>query len=148
MVGFFAVHFGLFTIIHGSFTFRLADDAGVTGSAGGFALLLFALVASHGLSTAIHWFARGERHHVGPTQVPRQVYPRVVMHLAVIGTGWLLVGGGGRGLPAALVGPAPGLLLIAIKVVADVVAHLREHALDVISRAPAPAAQAAGEPAA
>lgn len=154
MVGFFAVHFGLFTIIHGSFTFRLADDAGVTGSAGGFALLLFALVASHGLSTAIHWFARGERHHVGPTQVMRQVYPRVVvMHLAVIGTGWLLVGGGGRGLPAALVGLAPGLLLIAIKVVADVVAHLREHALDVTSRAPAPAAQApapqaAGEPAA
>ena len=95
MVGFFAVHFRLFTIIHGSFTFRLAGDAGVTGSAEGFALLLFALVASHGLSTAIHWFARGARHHVGPTQVMRQVYPRVVvMHLAVIGTGWLLVGGG------------------------------------------------------
>ena len=93
MVGFFAVHFGLFTIIHDS-PCSLAGDRRCRWREG-FFLLLFALVASHGLSTAIHWFARGARHHVGPTQVMRQVYPRVVvMHLAVIGTGWLLVGGG------------------------------------------------------
>lgn len=134
-VVFFAVHYGLFTIVHGMFTFRLADRAGTTGSAGSFALLLLTLVASHGLSTAIHWFARGERHHVGPMQVTRQVYPRVVvMHLAVIGTSWLLLGGGNRDLPASLAGIAPGLLLIAIKVVVDVVAHVREHTRSTLER--------------
>ena len=148
LVGFFAVHYGLFTIVHGSFTFRLADDAGTTGSAGGFALMLLALVASHGLSTAIHWFGRGERHRVGPTQVMRQVYPRVfLMHLSVLGTGWLLVGGGNRGLPGALAGLAPGLLLIVIKVVVDVVSHVREHALIVTGLAPAPAGPAPAGPA-
>jgi len=135
LVVFFAFHYGLFTIVHGMFAFRLADRAGTTGSAGSFALLLLTLVASHGLSTAIHWFARGERHDVGPTQVTRQVYPRVVvMHLAVIGTGWLLLGGGNRDLPASLAGIAPGLLLITIKVAVDVVAHLREHALSTLER--------------
>lgn len=138
LVAFFVVQYGLFTTIHGTFTFKLADDAGTTGSAGGFVLLLLALVASHGLSTAIHWFARGERHHVGPTQAMRQVYPRVVvMHLTMIGTGWLLLNGGNRSLPVALAGIAPGLLLIAIKVVVDVVGHLREHTAGALDRSQA-----------
>jgi hypothetical protein len=58
------------------------------------------------------------------------VYSRVlVMHLSVIGAGWFLVGGGAglSLLPSGLAVLGPGLLLIAIKVVVDVAAHLRQH---------------------
>jgi hypothetical protein len=130
LVGFFAVHYGGFTLVHGIFTFTLARDAGTTGSVGGYLLLLLVLLGSHGLSTAIWWFARGERHQVGPQRAMVGVYSRVlVMHLSVIGAGWFLVGGGAdqRLLWPGLAVLGPGLLLIAIKVVVDVAAHLRQH---------------------
>lgn len=139
LVVFFAVHFGGFTLVHGLFTFSLAREAGTTGTFGGFALMLLALLASHGLSTAIYWFARGERRHVPTAAVMTGVYPRVVvMHLAVLGAGWLLLGDDGPALPAAWAAVAPGLLLIGIKVVADVAAHQREHRGALRRRAPEP----------
>ena len=128
---FFLVHYGLFTLVHGMFTFSLAGRAGTTGSVGGYLLMLLVMVLSHGLSTAIYWFARGERHSVGPQRAMVGVYPRVVvMHLSVIGGAWLASGGGGADLSLlwpGLATLAPGLLLIAIKVLADVVAHLGQH---------------------
>jgi hypothetical protein len=152
LLGFFCLHFGGFTLVHGIFTFSLAGQAGTTGSFGGYLMLLLALITSHGLSTAIHWFARGERTCVGPQRVMGQVYPRVVvMHLAVLGAGWLLVGSGPLDLSAVwgdAARLAPGLLLIGIKVVADVMGHVREHAPDLSSRTTAPAGQAASGPAA
>jgi hypothetical protein len=52
------------------------------------------------------------------------------MHLSVIGGAWLVAGGGGANLSLLWPGFAalgPGLLLIAIKVVVDVLAHLQSH---------------------
>jgi len=52
------------------------------------------------------------------------------MHLSVIGGAFLVAGGGGTNLSLLWPGLAtlgPGLLLIALKVVADVLAHLGEH---------------------
>lgn len=128
---FFVFHYGGFTLVHGVLTFSLAGDAGTTGSVGGYLLMLLVMVLSHGLSTAIHWFARGERRGVGPQRAMFAVYPRVVvMHLSVIGGAFLVTGGGGDHLALLWPGLAtlgPGLLLIAIKVVVDVLAHLGEH---------------------
>lgn len=128
---FFLFHYGLFTLVHGIFTFSLAGKAGTTGSVGGYLLMLLVMVLSHGLSTAIYWFARGERRVVGPQQAMTGVYPRVVvMHLSVIGGAWLVAGGGDAKLALLWPGLAtlgPGLLLIAVKVVVDVLAHLQTH---------------------
>jgi hypothetical protein len=130
LVAFFAVHYGGFALVHGIFTLSLARDAGTTGSVGGYLLLLLVLLGSHGLSTAIWWFARGERHHISPQRAMVGVYSRVlVMHLSVLGAGFLLVGAGFALAPPwpGLAVLGPGLLLITIKVVVDVAAHLRQH---------------------
>lgn len=137
---FFLFHYGLFTLVHGIFTFSLAGRAGTTGSVGGYLAMLLVMVLSHGLSTAIYWFARGERRSIGPQRAMAGVYPRVVvMHLSVIGGAWLVAGGGDRELSLLWPGLAtlgPGLLLITLKVVVDVLAHLGEHRA---ARVPAPA---------
>jgi hypothetical protein len=62
----------------------------------------------------------------------------------VIGGAWLVAGGGGANLPLLWPGFAtlgPGLLLIAIKVVVDMLAHLQSHRE---VAAPVPVAQVAG----
>ncbi len=141
---FFLFHYGGFTLVHGILTFSLAGEAGTTGSVGGYLLMLLVMILSHGLSTAIHWFARGERRSVGPQRAMFAVYPRVfVMHLSVIGGAFVVTGGGGGHLSLPWSGwatLAPGLLLIAIKVVVDVLAHVGEHRA---IRVPVPAAVAA-----
>ena len=130
-VVFFLLHYGLFTLVHGIFTFSLAGKAGTTGSVGGYLLMLLVMVLSHGLSTGIYWFARGERRTVGPQRAMVGVYPRVVvMHLSVIGGAWLVAGGDSGNLSLLWPGFAtlgPGLLLIAVKVVVDVLAHVQSH---------------------
>lgn len=129
--GFFTFHYGLFTVVHGVFTFALARRTEVTGSFRGFALMFLVLLASHGLSTGIYWFAKGERWRTGIGSAMRQPYSRiVVLHLAVLGSAFLLFRGSGPD-PSTLWPAAatlgPGLVLIAIKVVVDVVAHLQTH---------------------
>lgn len=145
-LAFFLLHYGLFTLVHGIFTFSLAGKAGTTGSVGGYLLMLLVMVLSHGLSTAIYWFGRGERHSTGPQRAMAGVYPRVlVMHLSVIGGAWLVAGGGAANLSLLWPGLAtlgPGLLLITLKVVVDVLAHLGEHRA---ARVPVRAAEGARE---
>ena len=128
---FFTLHYGIFTLVHGFFTFDLVGATGATGGVGDFALMFLVLFASHGLSTGIHWFARQERTQFGLISTMKQPYGRIlVMHSAVIGGGYLVAHRGPEDLLAAWPGLAvlgPGLLLIAIKLVTDVAAHLRQH---------------------
>lgn len=145
--GFFAVHYGMFTLVHGVFTFMLAHRSGISGSVRSFAVVFLVLLLSHGLSTAIYWFARGERHTHGLAATMKGPYGRiVVLHLAVLGSSFLLLGAtSSRGLAGTQPGDLgaltptpsvlPGVLLIALKTALDAGLHLRTHR----SSAPAPA---------
>jgi hypothetical protein len=144
MGGFFTVHYGMFTLGHGIFTFILARSTGTTGSARDFAVMFLVLLASHGLSTGIHWFARRERTQFGLARTMAQPYGRIlVMHTAVLGGGYLVSEGRVSDLGLLWPGLAvvgPGLLLIAVKVVADVAAHLHQHSGDSRRRVVVPVA--------
>jgi hypothetical protein len=129
LAGFFVVHFGMFTLVHGIFTGLLAWSIGVSGSLREWTLMMLALIASHGFSTWLHWVCEGERDQVSPSQAMLAPYARiVVLHLVVIGSFFLVfrgIGdpdGGGNGTHLA-----PALALIALKTAVDVIAHLREH---------------------
>jgi hypothetical protein len=154
VTGFFAVHYGMFTLVHGVFTFLLARQSGTRGSVASFALVFLALLLSHGLSTAVHWFGRGERRELGLMATMKQPYGRIfVLHLAVIGSFFLVMGPlstngsvsllPGGPLDTATTTPSvlPGVLLIALKTVFDAGLHLRAHrtdSLDTTAMAPAP----------
>jgi hypothetical protein len=128
---FFAGHYGIFTLVHGLFTFTLARSSGITGTFSSFAGMLLVLLASHGLSTGIHCFGRGERTQFGLIRTMVQPYPRLmVLHIAVLGSAFLFTFGGDAGLLAAVpraVALGPGLLLIALKTTLDAVLHMRAH---------------------
>jgi hypothetical protein len=131
--GFFCVHYGAFTLAHGIFTWRLAHRLGTTGSVGGYLLVLLALVASHGVATAVYWFARGERLTTGPQQAMAQPYGRVVvLHVVVLGSAFLLARDGGGTIDAG--GPVagatavlPAVALVVLKTLVDSGLHLRAH---------------------
>lgn len=123
---FFAFHFGMFTLIHGLFSFTLvALTGGFTGEPRTWFLLLVAILVSHLVSLGLNWFGQGEREVVSARRAMALPYPRmVVLHVSVIGGFFLLFG---------LVRPdstfdevAPVALLCGLKTVVDVFFHVRE----------------------
>jgi len=133
MVPFFAFHYGMFTMVHGVFVFALFGRE--MGQFGGFpsAALVWdavgkyhlipavvALALSHGFSYAWNYLGKGEFRRVAVPGLMAGPYARVVvLHVALIGGGFLVM---------ALKSPLGGLvLLLALKVGLDVVAHVREH---------------------
>lgn len=131
---FFCFHFGIFTIVHGVFTFSLV--AMVTGlaavSPAAVLLTLAALVVSHGYSLVVHWFRRGERLRTSPSTAMGAPYPRViVLHVSIIGSFFLVMGTApspfGPEEPDLSDQLVPVLLLTAFKLALDVVFHVRAH---------------------
>jgi hypothetical protein len=140
--GFFVVHYGMFTLTHGFFTWRLAREGGVSGGVADFAGILLVLLLSHGISTGVHWFARRERDHVSATVAMKQPYSRIlVLHFTVLAAGFLTIPNWDalNGQPAVST-HGPGLVLILIKTVVDVAFHVRAHR----SLAPVPRPLSAG----
>lgn len=144
LAGFFVVHFGIFTLVHGVFTALLAFSIGVSGTARGWVLMVAALVLSHGFSTWLHWVRRGERDRVSPSQAMTQPYARiVVLHVVVLGSFFLLFHGfgssggflGGTSQPTSE-RLAPALLLIGLKTVVDVITHVRQHRSEPVTTPP------------
>ena len=129
LAGFFVVHFGMFTVVHGIFTGVLAWSIGVSGSLGEWTVMVLALIASHGLSLWLHWIRAGERDRVSPSQAMIAPYARiVVLHVVVLGSFFLVFRGfedTDGGASGARFGPA--LALIILKTAVDVIAHVREH---------------------
>jgi len=126
---FFTVHYGIFTVVHGVFTFVFAGMAGTIATWADRLWVLAFIAASHLWSLLWNWFARGERHWVTVQQAMAAPYPRmVVLHVSIIGTGFLLVGRGlGEGNVEASAQVWPVVLLCGLKTALDLTLHLRSH---------------------
>jgi hypothetical protein len=127
---FFTVHFGLFTLVHGVFTFILVGmTGGLHAGRGYWVVVIGAMLASHLLSLGLNWFGRGERTVVTAQGAMVMPYPRmIVLHVAVIGAFFLMA----RGLEGPFGGGAPAdstwpvVLLCVLKTAVDLALHLRE----------------------
>jgi hypothetical protein len=136
LVPFFCFHYGGFTLVHGVFVFAMFG--GRRDSGGGMfptwdyvsstvweQHLIWAvvgLVLSHVFSFGWNYLYRGEFRRVRVDQLMMQPYGRVVvLHVAILGGGFLIM---------ALGSPVAGLaLLIVLKIILDVLAHVKQHAL-------------------
>jgi hypothetical protein len=131
---FFLVHYGMFTAIHGVFVLVLFGGMMQRGAE--FPTVqtvvdivtryhlwipVLALFASHGYSFIANYVASQEYRRVTLQQLMRQPYTRVVvLHLTILFGGFLVM---------ALKLPVVGaFLLVVLKIVVDLRAHLREHA--------------------
>ncbi len=123
---FFALHYGIFTLVHGVFTVVMVVLTGLVGSALDVLFIAAAIAGSHLLSLGVNWFGRQERLVVSPGRAMVTPYPRmVVLHVAIIGGFFVVVGGPGaveRGAQAGAVA-----LLCGLKLVIDLAFHLYEH---------------------
>lgn len=125
---FFALHYGIFTLVHGVFAFVMAFLAGGDLHPGTWLLAGLALALSHVGSLWLNWYDGGERWRVSATTAMWQPYPRMlVLHVAIIlGFGLVLRSVGATDAPSGLEELAPVLLLLGLKTVVDLVLHLWE----------------------
>ncbi len=130
LAAFFCVHFGMFTMVHGVFTFFVANQIGMKTSIAYWFLAWLGFVASHGVSFFKNWMP-SERFKTTPMQAMQQPYGRIiVLHLAVLGSGFLIA-------LANFDSNAPAYLLLALKTALDIKLYQRSHRDD----APPPAVQ-------
>lgn len=126
LMPFFAVHYGIFMLVHGAFVFQLFGPPDIKIL--GVAFAVFSLFLSHGVSHLTNFIGKEERKRVTVVQLFSQPYKRMAaLHVSIILGGWFIM----------LLG-APGLTLIpmiVLKTGFDVVAHNQEHAK--FSRTPA-----------
>lgn len=117
LAGFFALHYGMFTLVHGVFVMSAFGGWDAMGS-DGLHWAVLGLAVAHGLSLAINWFLRGERDRVSPGRAMWTPYPRMLaLHVAII-FGAMVVGDEATG---ALV------ILAVLKTVGDLGFHTWEH---------------------
>ena len=82
---FFALHYGIFTGVHGVFTIVIVAIIGLDGGVGQVVLLSLAITTSHLFSLGVNWFGRGELEVVSPGQAMAAPYPRMlVMHVGIL----------------------------------------------------------------
>ncbi len=121
---FFALHFGMFTLVHGVFTAILAGMAGLRGSLLAVLWIALAILASHLVSLGLNWFGRDERSLVTPGRAMAAPYPRMLaLHVAIIGSTFLLLDGPG----SSTADEAGAVALLCLgKTVVDLGFHLHE----------------------
>jgi hypothetical protein len=82
---FFALHYGIFTLVHGVFAIIVVAVVGLTGGIGQVLLLSLAITASHLFSLGANWFGRDERKVVSPGKAMVAPYPRMlVLHIGIL----------------------------------------------------------------
>jgi hypothetical protein len=118
LIGFFIVHFGIFTFGHAAFVFSFFGTDNPS-----FQSLLPALLPlfiSHGISMFVHFIKNKEYKRVSINSLFFQPYKRVViMHLTIIFGAW-----------ASLALKLPSLVLVVLvilKIAVDIFFHKKEH---------------------
>ncbi len=82
---FFALHYGIFTLVHGVFTIIVVAIVGLKGGLGQVFLLSLAITVSHLFSQAVNWFGRDEHKLVSVGRAMFAPYPRMlVLHVGII----------------------------------------------------------------
>lgn len=125
---FFALHYGIFTLVHGVFAFVMAFVGGGELHPGSWLLAGLVLALSHLGSLWLNWYDGGERWRVSATTAMWQPYPRMlVLHVAVLaGFGLTMSSVGAADTPSGLEQLAPVLILLGLKTVVDLALHLWE----------------------
>ncbi|GAA1925594.1 DUF6498-containing protein [Nocardioides hwasunensis] len=142
LAGFFALHYGIFTLVHGVFAGVMAVLVGGDLSVRTAALAGLALVLGHVVSLWLNWFGDGERLRVSPTTAMWEPYPRMlVLHVTIlVGFGLAIRSVGTSDSTSGLVHLAPVLLLVGLKTVVDLGLHVwsrRRAAPDATAPSPA-----------
>lgn len=132
---FFVVHYGVFMVVHLAFlwVFFLVEATTPMGALRETWLAWALLMLSHGFSFVYHYVMGGERKTATVQGLMRSPYSRIlIMHVTIIFAG----------VPVLFLGsPVLGVaLLVALKIVVDVRAHVKEHGEKAPSNAGAPAA--------
>ena len=132
MIPFFCIHYGLFTFVHGAFVIELfggglKSDGDIPNPemfwqimrANHLGWAVLGLAVSRGISFATNYLGQREFRRVEPQWLMWQPYGRIIiLHVALIGSGFIL---------QALHSPLLGLLLLVVlKTLLDLAAHLRE----------------------
>ena len=122
---FFALHYGVFTLVHGFFAGAMALVVGLEGGIGQVLLLALLIAVSHVVSLAVNWFGRGERLVVGSGTAAFAPYPRMlVLHVGII-LGFMFIGGPNATDHGAQVNAVA--TLCGLKTLVDLLFHLGTH---------------------
>jgi hypothetical protein len=122
---FFALHYGIFTAVHGVFAIIMAAKIGLVGGLGQVALLAALIAASHLFSLGVYWFGRNERLVISPAVAMIAPYPRMlVLQLGFI-AGFALIGGPDATSQGAQVDAVT--FLCGLKTFVDLLLHVVEH---------------------
>jgi hypothetical protein len=123
---FFALHYGIFTLVHGIFTMFMVVLVGLVGSLLDVLLIVLAILVSHVVSLGMNWFGRQERLVVSPGTAMVAPYPRMIaLHIAIIGGFFFVAGGPGAADDGGQVRAVA--LLCGLKALIDLGFHLYEH---------------------
>lgn len=126
LVGFFIMHYGIFTFVHGMLLFIFFGFATQEKINMGEIMIAFVfLIISHGISYYTNFLGREEFRQNSATLQMFKPYSRiVVMHLVII-FGAFIVLSTGSSIQVLL-------LLVGMKIIVDLASHLNEHKFGVL----------------
>jgi hypothetical protein len=128
---FFALHYGIFTFVHGVFTLFIVILTGLKGGLVPVLVLAAAISAGHLVQLGVVWFGRGERRLVSPGSAMVAPYPRMfAMHGAVIAGFFLVLQPNGEQNSVKAVA-----VLCVAKTVIDLAFHLLERVVNTMAPA-------------